>query len=233
IEAIRRAIDKCGREMILSLSPGPAPIEQHEHLKEHVDMWRISADFWDEWRCLKAQFDLCHAWTEGRVNGHWPDADMLPFGRLAKRGPIGEPRWSRFTKDEHYTLMTLWCIFRSPLMFGGDMPENDDFTLSLLTNDEAIAVNQHSRNGRQLHHNDRHVVWIADIPDSCDKYVAAFNISDETEPSQIPVVFAEIGLSSRCGVRDIWKKENIGIYDRMYSPLLEPHGVSFVRVSPT
>jgi hypothetical protein len=82
-----------------------------------------------------------------------------------------------FTKDEQTTVMTLWCIARSPLIVGANLPDNDAFTLSLLTNDEVIAVNQASSNNHQVFNSSNHVAWVADVAGSNDKYVALFNTS--------------------------------------------------------
>ena len=75
---------------------------------------------------------------------------MLPLGKIGIRAERGDPRMSRLTRDEQVTLMTAWSIARSPLMFGGNLPDNDDFTLSIITNDDVLAVNQRSTGGRQL-----------------------------------------------------------------------------------
>src|ERR1039458_2856316 len=95
---------------------------------------------------------------------------MLPLGNIRAWQTRGD--WTRFTKDEQFTLMSLWCIARSPLIMGGKMRKKDDFTLSLLTNDEVLAVNQNSTNNRQLFNTNSTVAWIADVPGSKDKYVA-------------------------------------------------------------
>ncbi len=173
IEAIRRAIAKTGRPVVFSLSPGETPLARGEHVADHANMWRISDDFWDKWPALLSQFKRLHDWTPHRRVGAWPDADMLPLGNIE----LG--RQTRFTRDEQFTLMSLWSIARSPLIHGGDMTKTDDFTLSLLTNDEVIAVNQRSENNRQLFRTpDGLVAWIADVPGSSDKYVALFNTGE-------------------------------------------------------
>lgn len=170
IEAIRTAIDKTGRPMVLSLSPGETALTAGEHVSRHANLWRISDDFWDNWPALYDQFERLHNWTPHRAPGHWPDADMLPLGDI----DLGR-RSTRFTPDEQQTLMSLWCIARSPLMHGGDMTRMDDFTLSLLTNDEVLSVNQHSENNRELFHRGDAIGWIADVPGSEDRYLALFN----------------------------------------------------------
>ncbi len=170
IEAIRSAIDRTGRPIVLSISPGETALSAAAHAGQHVNLWRISDDFWDTWSSLQEQFARLNNWTPHRHPGAWPDADMLPLGVLN----LGQ-RSTRFTRDEQYTVMSLWSIARSPLMHGGDMTKTDDFTLSLLTNDEVLAINQHSENNRQLFSHDDLIAWTADVPGSSDKYLAVFN----------------------------------------------------------
>ena len=82
IEAIRKAIDKTGRPIVFSTSPGATPVSQGEHVRTHANQWRVSDDFWDGWRLLKEQFARLDAWTPFRGEGHFPDADMLPVGNI-------------------------------------------------------------------------------------------------------------------------------------------------------
>jgi hypothetical protein len=169
IEALRNAIDKTGRPIVLSLSPGATPVSAGEHVMTHANMWRITDDFWDNWGLLYAMFERLDVWTPFRGPGHFPDADMLPIGLIEFNRP------TKFTKDEQYTLMSLWAIGRSPLIFGGDMTKLDDFTKEMLTNPEMLIVNQESTNNRQVYNEKNLIVWTADVPNSEDKYVALFN----------------------------------------------------------
>jgi len=179
IEMIRKAIDRTGRKIVLSMSPGETPIADAKHAQEHANMWRTVGDFWDSWDQLKEHFEVCQRWAPYTRVGNWPDADMLPLGRLGIRAERGDDRMSRFTRDEQRTLMTLWSIFRSPLMFGGDLPSNDAATLKLLTNKAVLNVNQHSTNGRQLFRRGDLVGWTADDPATGAKYLALFNAEDQ------------------------------------------------------
>ena len=154
-------------------------LKQCGFLKNNVNMFRTSNDFWDNWPQLKNQFTILERWAGLGVPGCWPDGDMLPLGKIGLRAERGEPRWSGFTKDEQYTLMTLFSIFRSPLMFGGDLPSNDEFTLSLITNKEVLNVNQNSANGKQLFRENDLIAWTADDPKTGDKYLALFNATDQ------------------------------------------------------
>ena len=169
IEALRKAIDKTGRPIVLSLSPGATPITAGEHVMNHANMWRITDDFWDQWGLLQAMFERLDVWTKYRGPGHFPDADMLPVGIISFNKP------TNFTKDEQHTLMSLWAIGRSPLIFGGDMTKLDDFTKEILTNPEMLKVNQKSTNNHQVYREKNLIAWAADVPGSNDKYVALFN----------------------------------------------------------
>jgi alpha-galactosidase len=173
IEAIRRAIDRTGRRIVLSLSPGETVLSAAQHVRAHANMWRISDDFWDTWPALLEQFDRLERWNPHRRAGNWPDADMLPLGVL----DLGRRR-TRFTPDEQRTLMTLWSIARSPLVYGGDMTKTDAATLALLTNDEVIAVDQHSEENQPLFQREGLVAWTAGVPGSRDLYLALFNTRD-------------------------------------------------------
>jgi alpha-galactosidase len=182
IEMVREAIDKTGRPMVLSLSPGAAPLAQAEHLGDNANMWRITDDLWDNWGNVYDMFARADEWTPHRGDGRWPDNDMLPLGRIGIRGHVGTDRMSNLTQDEQRSLMSLWSISRSPLMFGGDLPSNDAFTLSLLTNPEVIAVDQNSSNNRQLFRTNDKVAWVADAPGG-GKYLAVFNLNDPSGES--------------------------------------------------
>jgi len=209
IVALSRALRQCGRPVILSLSPGPAPLEQAGHLREHANMWRISDDFWDDWASLKRQFERIHRWENEIQPGGWPDADMLPLGRLGIRGEVGNDRWTNFTRQEQRTLMSAWCICRSPLMFGGDLPSNDEWSLSLMTNPEVLAVNQSSTNNHQSYFQDEILAWTAEVPGSSDGYVAVFNLSDAQRAIEIPWEAVDI-RAHHTKIRDLWAGVDLG-----------------------
>jgi hypothetical protein len=106
---------------------------------------------------------------------------MLPLGHIGIRAERGDDRMSLFSKDEQYTLMTLWSIFRSPMMFGGHLPDNDPFTLSLLTNKDIMTMLNTSTNNRPLSRTSKTAVWTADDPKTGEKYLALFNLADPAE----------------------------------------------------
>lgn len=178
IKAIRKAIDKVDRNIVLSLSPGPAHLRDGAFLQQNANMWRLTDDFWDEWPMILDMFERCNSWSPFIRPGNWPDCDMLPLGRIAIRSDergLSE-RDTRLSKDEQQTMMTLWSIFQSPLMFGGDMTQLDEWTLSLLNNEEINAMHLKLINQKQVYRDNTWVIWEAMSPH--DSYVAVFNISD-------------------------------------------------------
>ncbi|MFT3787031.1 MAG: glycoside hydrolase family 27 protein [Tepidisphaeraceae bacterium] len=226
IEAIRKAIDKTGRPMVLSTSPGETPLDAAEHVSQHANMWRTSDDFWDKWQLLYDQFARARNWAKFAGPGHWPDHDMLALGavRVGQKNP-----WTMFTKDEQLTHMTLWCIARSPLIFGGHLPKNDDWTLSLLTNDEVIAVNQQGQNARELSHDDGLFVWTSEMPDSKDRYVALFNTRGQAEVVRTDL--KALGVAS-ASVRELWAKKDMGKVNGTLEAMVPSHGAALFRLSP-
>lgn len=230
IEAIRKAIDKTGRQIVFSTSPGETPLSAGPNVDQAANMWRISDDFWDDWKLLLPQFKRLNEWTPYRKPGAWPDADMLPLGT------VKFTRKTHFTPDEQVTLMTLWSIARSPLIYGGDMRKLDPFTLSLLTNDEVLAVNQHSENNRQLFRTDDGLVaWVADVPGSKDKYLAVFNTRDgvaggKAAAAQVRVRLADLGLAGSVQVRDLWAARDLGAVRDALVADLPAHGARLYRL---
>lgn len=230
IELIRNAIDHCGRPIVLSISPSGNKIEDADFLKSHVNMWRTTDDLWDDWSALKHEFDICFLWSGKAGPGSYPDADMLPLGRIGIRAERGKPRPSGFTRDEQFTLMTLFAIFRSPLMFGGNLPDNDEFTLSLITNRDVINVNQHSTNNKLLFRNGSLIAWTADDPKTGDKYLALFNISDSDIPAEIFVKFEQIGLSGTHRITELWSGKKPVKYSEALSVSVNRHGAKLFRI---
>ncbi|MBE6836219.1 MAG: glycoside hydrolase family 27 protein [Ruminococcaceae bacterium] len=215
IELIRSCMDNCGREMVLSLSPGPAPLEYAAHLSENANMWRLTGDFWDNWEKLKNMFERTSKWYPFVKEGSWPDCDMLPLGRLSKNASYegGKDRYTLFTKDEQVTLMNLWCIFRSPLMLGGELNDNTEWDLKLITNSEVLSANQNGKNPRPLKYNENEAVWISD-GENC-RYIALFNLSDENRT-------VSFSLEETACVRDLWLHADLGETKDVFASL-KPH----------
>ncbi len=229
IEGLRKAIDKTGRPIVLSTSPGETPVDKGAHVMAHANQWRISDDFWDNWSALYDQFQRLHDSTPYRGRGHFPDADMLPLGKIQGGNNTATGRVTNFTVNEQYTLMSLWAIARSPLIHGGDMTQMDPFTLSLLTNDEVIALNQHSTRNRQLFRSGDLFAWTADAESSSDKYLAVFNTG--AAAANVPVNLSSMGFTGAAQVRSLWDQTDLGSYSGTFSPFIASHGAALYRLA--
>ncbi len=244
IEMMRRAIDRTGRAMVFSLSYGEVPVSQAAHLVHNANLWRVSADFWDRWNDLRRNFDLLYWWSPFIGEGTWPDADMIPIGKLMLTGwefagaenlnrtKSRVERMDLFTPDERQTLMTLWCMARSPLMWGGDPLTSDAETFTLLTNDEVLTVNQHGTNPRQVvgstHKDDSLRVWVSDAPDG-GRYVALFNLRDEAAAVTFDLVWEE--MRGTWTVRNLWRHEDEAPVTGKLTRTLPPHGSAIFKLN--
>lgn len=231
IEAVAEAIRRCGRPMVLSLSPGPAFIGNPKHLQTYANMWRISADFWDDWEQLLEQLQLCQMWWNKSKEGHWPDADMLPLGHLQLRHETknSKPHYTYFTRDEQYFMMTLWSIFRSPLMMGGNMPDNDEFTLSLLTNEDIIRVNQCTRNNRELSFENGVSIWYAEDKERDEVYVACLNTNDEAVSFSCALdALPSSRAYTKC--KELWSGKKMPVKDAKIQINIPKHGAMMFRL---
>ena len=224
IELISEACRSCGRDIVLSLSPGPAPLEQAEHLKKYANLWRITDDFWDRWDLLKAMFERAQKWCIHSGTGHWPDADMLPVGALRQCNDPDD--WTHFTCAEQRTMMTLWCMMRSPLMVGAELTKNDEFTLGLLTNRALLEIEKLSHCAHPLITDDEKSIWIAPRIDGNGIYVALFNLSDEQ--CSLSVDFDVLGLQP-ANITDIWSGEKINA-GKTLTAVLDAHDAAVYHI---
>ena len=182
IRMIRRAIDQTGRPMVLSLSPGKTQLQYAQDCLDNANMWRMMDDLWDNWSAVDAVFQEADAWSQYARPGNYADCDMLPLGQIAMTiGDAGytsaqSGRWTSLTENEQLTMMSLWGICHSPLFFGGEMTRNDDFTLSLLTNEEYHRMHKYGVEARQVLNDEDlgRVAWTSLDPETGNRYLALF-----------------------------------------------------------
>lgn len=233
-EAAHAARMRCGREIVLSTSAGYHDYVNHiRHRGEHAEMTRITEDFWDRWDMLDMMLHTLPRWQGAARPGFWVDADMLPLGRIGiRQHPVNGPdRMTRFTRPEQRLLMSLWCIAQSPLMFGGDLPSNDEWTLSLLTNDEVLDVNRHGRNARMIFIDCTQAAeaWVSDMPDG-SWALGVFSFKGDAA-HDVEVIFAEAGLPETLAVRDLWEHAELGRCEGRLTVRMEPHGGKLFRLT--
>ncbi len=237
IRMFSEAINKSGRPMVLSLSPGPTAIDKRDEVSRYAQMWRISDDVWDVWystknfpQGVKNLLALTARWAGVARPGHWPDADMLPIGSLRPAAGWGEPRETRLTHDEQRTMLTLWSIFRSPLIMGGNLTQADAWTTALLTNPEVISVDQHSTENQPVINTEDIVIWTARPESGKDSYIAVFNRSDAAQT--VRYAWKDLGFSgAKYQLRDLWERRDLGSANNL-SVTLPPHASILYRANP-
>ena len=213
IRMLHNAIEKCGRKIVLSLSPGPAILDEQDFYHENANMWRITDDFWDRWELLRDMFDRCKKWQPYVKEGGYPDCDMLPLGKLSKG--FGAERDTNFTLDEQKTMLTLWCIFRSPLMIGAELTKLDADTMELLTKEPLYRMLKEVTASEEAVKEDDYIIWKAES--EAKKYYAVFNISNDTITAPLDRIEDKLD-----GALEIWSWKTVKKDESFEIP---PHGV--------
>ncbi|WP_284614971.1 glycoside hydrolase family 27 protein [Aquabacterium humicola] len=225
VALIRRAIDATGRPMVLSLSPGPALLEQAAHLQAHANQWRVCNDFWDTWPQLRDNLANLVKWAPHARPGAWPDADMLPVGRIGLRNHDGDAptrgeRDTRFTRDEQVLMLTAWTCARSPLILGNDLRRLDDWTLRLVSNPEVLALLRvpGTREWHSTHQGHR---FLCSGPQG--HWAAWMNTGDTPWSAPLPAWLPDAR-------RDCWARADLSPGTRQL--IVPPHGARLVRCGP-
>jgi hypothetical protein len=250
IKQVAEAIRKTGRQIVLSLSPGPTALEHASEVGRYAQMWRISDDHWDVWTAphkpgagefpfgIRDAFDRLAKWAVYAKPGNWPDEDMLPFGWLGPHPGWGEARQSRETQDEEKTEFTLWAIARSPLILGANLTRLDDFTRSLITNQTMLYMNQaitysHPVDPQSLPASFEHAkVWRGTIDGpgarNYTEFFALFNLDDK--PVTLKVSLKQLGMDgAKHPVQNVWTDSATKDL-RELSATLPPHGSTVFEV---
>jgi hypothetical protein len=198
-------------------------LEKAELYKQVSNMWRITDDFWDDWKLLYAMFERAEKWSIHAGAGHYPDADMLPIGPIKQ--DYDKNNKTAFTENEQITMMTLWSIMRSPLMIGGEMTGFDDFTMKLITNEAVMKMHASSRNAKQVFRRaiagNEYILWTAD---DCDggKYLAVFNAGEQRGTLSVELDELE-DLIPGSKATELWSGESV-VVDKLFSVEIPEHG---------
>ena len=221
---LSQSLQNCGRDMILSLSPGPALLEKAELYKQTSNMWRITDDFWDSWPQLYEMFDRAREWCIHAGNGCWPDADMLPIGPIKQ--DYDPSLHTEFTEDEQITMMSLWSIFRSPLIIGGEMTKFDNFTMGLITNEEILKMHRNARHSHPVWqceiNGTEHILWTA-VSSEGGQYAAIFNTGEQD--SSIRISLEDLEIYHPVHSTELWSGQSSEITETI-NVSLKKHGAA-------
>ena len=232
VAGYRTAIRNSGKPMVYSLSPGNSmTVDYAPHAIQNVDFFRTAGDLWDYWSStskssISMMFQKASDYNQFTGPGHWADLDMLPIGTL-RTGP------SMLTDTEQQTAMSLWCIFRSPIILGHDIRSLNPQIMRIIANEEVIAVNQNSTNSQKIFDQDNLVIWTSDVPGTgtpITKNVAFFNLGPST--ATMSVTLSQLGYSGPCRVRDLWAKAALPDVTTSFSASIPSHGSGMYKISP-
>ncbi|MFH1999482.1 MAG: NPCBM/NEW2 domain-containing protein [Planctomycetota bacterium] len=229
VEEMAKALRASGRDIVYSLS-NSAPFSLASEWVKLANCWRTTGDIVDTWASVSSIGFSQDRWTPYAGPGHWNDADMLVVGHVGW-GPVLHP--TRLTPDEQYSHISLWCLLTGPLLLGCDLAQLDAFTLSLLTNDEVLEVNQDplGRQAGRIRQNEQMEIWSKPMSDG-SKAVGLFNKSflDDSE-EEVAVLWTELGISGKQKIRDLWRQKDLGIYETRFSAKVPAHGVVLVKIT--
>lgn len=225
-KAMYELLRNSGRDIVLSLS-NSTPFASIADLSKASNAWRTGGDIRDSWKSLKSRLLTQDKWAPYASPGHWNDPDMMIVGWV---GWGKGPRPSLLTADEQYTHMSAWCLQSVPLLLGCDLTKLDDFTLSLLTNDEVIAVNQDplGKQATVVARQDSCGVLAKDLEDG-SKAAGLFNLTDD-RARKLSVKWSDLGIQGKYIVRDLWRQKDLGVFEGEFSADVRPHGVVMVSL---
>ena len=221
------ALRQSGRDIVLSLS-NSAPIAQAADWQRLTNAWRTTGDIVDTWDSMSHIGFSQEKWAKFGGPGHWNDPDMLVVGQVG----WGKPHPTRLTHNEQYAHISLWCLLSAPLLIGADLAVADDFTISLLSNDEVLEIDQDSL-GKEATPilQDKDVAIYAKPLDDGSWAVGLFNRSPASRA--IGLKWDALKLSGSQRVRDLWRQKDEGVFSDGYSAEIPCHGVRLIRIFPS
>ena len=223
------AIKATNRDIVLSLSNN-APLTLIHNIKEvapYAQSWRTTTDINDSWKSMSGIGFNQDKWAPYTTLGHFSDPDMLVVGYVG----WGKPHPTRLTPDEQYTHISLWSLLSAPLLLGCDLDKIDPFTLSLITNDEVIDIDQDAlcKPATKVYDKDSLIVFEKPLEDG-GLAVGLFNRSQDK--ATISVSYKDLGITGKWIIRDLWRQKDLGIHSEKVQAEVEPHGVVLVKMMP-
>jgi alpha-galactosidase len=224
-EKMGKALAECGRLIVYSICAW----EFQNWMPETGNLWRTTNDITDNWEMPQGDWylgitniiDQNEALAENASPGAWKDPDMLEVGN------------GGCTNEEYRAHMSLWCIMAVPLIAGNDIRTMSQATKDILLNSEVIAVDQDSAGiqGTRVQSDNGCEVWCKPLgsEDGKSKAVVLFNRNSGTE--DITIHFSDIGLAGTVTVRDLWAKEDKGVFTGSYTMPVPSHGAGMLKIS--
>ncbi|MBI2273606.1 MAG: NPCBM/NEW2 domain-containing protein [Bacteroidetes bacterium] len=239
-ERMSQALRNAGRDIVLSLSNN-APFEKVKDWVRLSNMYRTGPDIKDSWNSLYQTSFSLDKWGPYTGPGHWADPDMMIVGDVSI-GPVLHP--TRLTPDEQYSHVSIFSLLSAPMLIGCPIERLGDFTLSLLSNDEVIAVNQDplGKAARLVADTNGVQTWLKPLEDG-SYAVGLFNIDgfgttpqsyfrwgNESARSYV-FDFAALGLKGKWKIRDLWRQKDLGHFQQRFPTRIPYHGVVMLRLT--
>ena len=245
VDAVVNAIEKCGRDIVLSLSPGNGHNEDGWPAYFRANMIRTSGDIWDDREDFRWVFERWQNFMpllDKLPLGCWLDMDMIPFGELQvwnsatdkQTGHIlmngkGSRRMSALNSAQKRTFMTMRALAASPLMMGGNLPGMDEESFRLLTHPDVLACNQNGVTGKLVTYTDWTNTWLT--PQRTQAGAGWFGIfnRDGADPREVVADATVLGIAPQSRLTDIWNRRDLGNLRQPLRLVLPPDEVLFVR----
>lgn len=235
----KKQLDKIDRDIVYSICQYGMGLVWKWGAKVGGNLWRTTGDITDTWNSMAGIGFSQGSYSRYAKHGQWNDPDMLVVGQV---GWGQDLHASRLTPDEQYTHVSLWALLAAPLMIGCDMTQLDEFTLSLLTNDEVLEINQDilGKQASPIIHEDGYQIWVKNLSGG-SKAVGIFYTADnspqeaflwDNEPKfkEVIVKWSDFDISGTPTVRDVWRQQDIRGAGYTYKAKVPYHGVVLLKV---
>ena len=191
-----------------------------------ANCWRTTGDITDNWESLHGIYSSQNGHEKSAGPGHWNDPDMLIVGKVGWGPSLHE---SRLLPNEQLLHISLWCLLSSPLLIGCDMSQMSELTVSLLSNDDILDINQDplGKPAGRVNMTGDLEVWARPLFDGA-KAVGLVNAGDED--AKVTVKWSDIGVSGKQPVRDLWLRKDVGSFESAYSVMVPAHGCVVVKI---
>jgi len=217
---VRDAIQKCGRPMVFSLCEwgGSKP---WEWARPVGNLWRTTGDISANWGSVMGILDQQVGLEYYAGPGAWNDPDMMEVG-------VG-----RLTMDENRAHFALWCIVSAPLLTGTDLRRVKPEIVAILTNKEAIAVDQDPLGiqGAKVFSAGGLEVWAKPLHDRSQALVL---LNRSAAPAKVTAEWGRLGwpAGTSAEVRDLWAHKDLGTAKDEFSADVPSHGVVMLKATP-